>query len=294
MTFPVIDAHQHVWDPRRAHYAWLPNEAAELDRPIYFDELRHELRNVGVDFTVQVQSGDVPEDTALMIESAEMHPEVAGIVGYAPVDRPDACASTIDQWRGNPLMVGVRTLIHNQPDPDWLLRPDVGEGLSLLAQAGLTFDIVSVTPRHLEHVPILAARHPNLSFVIDHLSKPPVGLADREPWWTRIAAAADHTNVYGKVSGLYSATRTPGAWSTAQIEPYFERALDLFGAERLMYGGDWPISIPEGGYTRVWGGLWPLFAQLSELDREWILGRTAATFYGLSHERLGLDSEAEA
>ncbi|GLI26647.1 metal-dependent hydrolase [Agromyces rhizosphaerae] len=284
----MIDTHQHIWDPKRAAYEWLGPDLAEIDRPIYFDELRHELRDAGVDFTVQVQSADDPDDTALMIESASMHPEVAGIVGYAPIDRPEECAATIEAWAGDSLMVGVRTLIHNQADPDWLLRPDVDEGLSVLEGYGLAFDVVSVLPRHLEHVPVIAERHPDLRLVIDHLSKPPIGLADREPWWSLIAAAAEHPNVHAKISGLYSATGDPAAWTTELVEPFVDRAVEVFGFDRLMYGGDWPISILAGGYTRVWNGLRPIFERFAPHEREQVLGRTAASFYRLSPARLGL------
>jgi L-fuconolactonase len=287
MSFPVIDSHQHVWDPARAAYDWLGPELAPIDQAMDFEQLLPELTAAGVDFTVQVQSADNPEDTELMRESAARHPQVAGIVGYAPVEDPEACARTIQSWAGDPLMVGVRTLIHNQPDPEWLLRPEVGEGLALLADAGLCFDVVAVLPRHLELVPIIAERHPRLRLVIDHLAKPPIGLAHREPWWDLIAAAAQHPNVYAKVSGLYSATGDSGAWTTDSVRPFVERALEVFGADRLMYGGDWPISVLSGGYTRVWNGLLPIFDALAPADREQVLGRTAAEFYGLSSARLG-------
>lgn len=287
MPFPVIDSHQHVWDPSRAAYDWLGPELSPIDRAIGFEELRPELQSAGVDFTVQVQSADNPEDTELMRESAARHPEVAGIVGYAPIDDPAACARTIQSWQGDPLMVGVRTLIHTQPDPEWLLRPEVGEGLALLEEAGLSYDVVAVLPRHLELVPIIAERHPELRLVIDHLAKPPIGLEAREPWWGLIAEAAEHPNVYAKVSGLYSATADSGAWTTDSVRPFVERALEVFGATRLMYGGDWPISVLSGGYTRVWNGLRPIFDALAPADREQILGRTAAEFYRLSAQRLG-------
>ncbi|NLE80273.1 MAG: amidohydrolase family protein [Rhodococcus sp.] len=287
MSFPVIDTHQHIWDPSRASYDWLGPELAPIDRAFTFDEVLPELRAAGVDFTVQVQSGDTTEDTELMRESAARHPEVAGVVGYAPIDRPAECARVIESWAGDPLMVGVRTLIHNQPDPDWLLQPEVGEGLALLAEAGLTFDVVAVLPRHLEIVPLIAQAHPGLKLVIDHLAKPPIGLEDREPWWSLIAEAAAHPNVHAKVSGLYSPAEESSAATAELLRPFVDRALEVFGVERLMYGGDWPISVLSGGYTRVWSSLQPLFDALSPVEREQILGRTAARFYGLSPERLG-------
>ena len=287
MTFPVIDAHQHVWAPAHAEYDWLGPEMAPIDRAMSFDDVAAELRSAGVDYTVQVQSADNPEDTALMQASAAAHPEVAGIVGFAPLGDPAATASTLASWAGNSLMVGVRNLIHNRADADWLLRPEVDESLGLLEEAGVAFDLVAVLPRHLELVPILAERHPNLRIVIDHLGKPPIGLDDHEPWQSLIARAAESPHVYGKVSGLYSATGSLAHWSTDRVRPVFEHALHVFGPQRLMFGGDWPISVLAGGYTRVWQGLSPLFDELDARDRDSILGESAARFYRLDPARIG-------
>jgi L-fuconolactonase len=289
MTFPVIDAHQHVWDPARAEYDWLGPALAPIDGAMSFEDLAPELRAAGVDFTVQVQSADNVEDTALMRESAAKHPEVAAIVGFAPLDDAAGTAATLDSWAGDSLLVGVRNLIHNKADADWLLRPEVDEALGVLEERGLAFDLVAVLPRHLELVPILSERHPDLRIVIDHLAKPPIGLDSSEPWSRLLAEAARNPLVYGKVSGLYSATSDIAAWTTDAIRPVFEHALAVFGARRLMYGGDWPISVLAGGYTRVWGGLKPLFDDLADDDREWLLGRTAAEFYRIDPERLRLE-----
>ena len=289
MTFPVIDAHQHVWDPTRAEYDWLGPELSPIDDAMTFEQLAPELRAAGIDFTVQVQSADNPEDTALMRASAADHSEVAGIVGFAPLDDADATAATLEAWAGDSLLVGVRNLIHNKPDPDWLLRPEVADSLRVLEQHGVPLDVVAVLPRHLELIPILSARHPDLRMVIDHLAKPPIGLDSREPWSSLIAAAAENPRVYGKVSGLYSATADMGAWTTEAIRPFFDRSMELFGPNRLMYGGDWPIAVLAGGYTRVWNGLRPLFDGLATEEREWVLGRTAAEFYRLDPARLGIE-----
>ena len=286
MTFPVIDAHQHVWDPARAEYDWLGPELAPINGAMSFEDLAPELRAAGVDFTVQVQSADNPEDTALMRASAADHPEVVGIVGFAPLDDADGTAATLDAWAGDSLMVGVRNLIHNKPDPDWLLRPEVAASLEILEQRGVPLDVVAVLPRHLELIPILSARHPALRMVIDHLGKPPIGLASREPWTSLIAAAAENRHVHAKISGLYSATADMGAWTTAAIRPFFDRALESFGPDRLMYGGDWPIAVLAGGYTRVWEGLQPLFEGLEPEEREQVLGRTAQQFYRIDRARL--------
>jgi L-fuconolactonase len=279
MTF--IDAHQHVWDPTCARYDWLTTELAPINRPIEFSELRPALREAGVEATVLVQSADNDDDTELMLRTAEANPEVAAVVAYVPLARPIAAADRLAELRRNPKVVGIRNLIHSIPDPDWLLRPDVDEGLGVLEDAGVTFDLVAVLPRHLEHVATISARHPKLKIVIDHLAKPPIGLDDTEPWWTLIERAAENPLVHAKLSGLYSATADSAAWTVDAVKPFVTRALEVFGADRLMYGGDWPISILAGGDRRVWEGLSAILAELDQEERRQILGGTAERFYGI-------------
>jgi L-fuconolactonase len=288
MTGIVVDSHQHVWDLSRAQYSWLDSHSAPIDRTITIDELKPSLRAAGVDGTVLVQSADNAEDTALMLDVAAANPEVLGVVGYVPLGRPADAARVLDELRGNAMFVGVRNLIHDLPDPDWLLRPEVDESLGLLEQAGIPFDLVAVLPRHLELVPIISERHPALRIVIDHLAKPPIGLDSLEPWGSLIARAAENPLVFGKVSGLYSAVGDPGSWTAASVRPSFERAIDLFGTNRLMYGGDWPISILAGGYEHVWAGLSELFSELPPAGRAAILGETAVAFYGLDGDRVAM------
>jgi L-fuconolactonase len=288
----IIDAHQHVWDLERAAYDWLGPELAPIDRTFSFEESRDALRRAGVTASVLVQAADNDEDTELMLETAARCPEVVGVVAYVPLADPDRAKERLAELRRSPLVVGVRNLIHDLPDADWLLRPDVDRGLSVIERAGVAFDLVSVLPRHLEHATTIAKRHPSLRIVIDHLSKPPIGGEDREPWWTLIEEAAANPLVYGKISGLYGTVGGPAAWTTDAIRPFFDRALEVFGPDRLMYGGDWPVSITAGGYDRVWGGLSPLIDELSPDEREAILATTAYAFYRLDDKLLAAASAA--
>lgn len=275
----IIDAHQHVWDLSRAEYSWLTDELAPINRTIEFDELRPHLRRAGIGATILVQSADNYEDSDYMLDVAATHHEVVAVVAYVPLDRPAEAAGQLDLLRQSPHVVGVRNLIHEQPDPDWLLRPEVDEGLTLLEQAGMTFDLVSVLPRHLEHIVTLGERHPRLRIVIDHLSKPPIGKARTQPWWSLIERASQNPLVHAKISGLYPTSGSMTDWSTEKIRPFFGRALEVFGPDRLMYGGDWPISLLAGGYDRVWSGLAPLFDGLAESEWSAITSGTAASFY---------------
>ena len=281
----IIDAHQHVWDLERAAYPWLGPELPLWNRTFTFEELEPHLRRHGVAATVMVQSADNAEDTALMRAVADQHPEVVGIVAYVPLDQPDVAAAQLDELRADRRIVGIRNLIHEIPDPDWILRPEVDETLGLLEAAGLAFDYVSVLDRHLAHVPVVAERHPGLRIVIDHLSKPPIGNADPEPWWTLIAAAADNPLVHAKLSGLYP-EGDARQWSPEAIRPFVDRALEVFGPARLMYGGDWPISLAAGGYDRVFTGVMETLADLGSSDRDQILCGTASRFYRLDEQLL--------
>ncbi|MET4783244.1 amidohydrolase family protein [Glaciihabitans sp. UYNi722] len=275
----IIDAHQHVWNPGRARYDWLGPDMTPIDRTMTFDDVRSALRRSGVDATVLVQSADNDDDTDLILETAALTPEIAAVVVYLPLDDPQRAHDRLSQLRVDPHVVGVRSLIHNRSDPDWIIRPEVDAGLSLLEEADVSFDYVAVLPRHLEHVRTISERHPKLRIVIDHLAKPPVGAPGRQPWWDLIATAAENPRVFAKVSGLYSSVGAMADWTTDDVRPLFERAVEVFGADRLMYGGDWPISVLAGGYDRVWEGLQLLFAELDVAARSAILGETAQQFY---------------
>jgi L-fuconolactonase len=283
----VIDAHQHVWDLQHVSYPWLTPSAGVLHRTYSFDELSPQLDACGVDATVLVQAADSVEETRWMQAVADAHPQVAAIVAWVPLDEPDHAADLLDDYAADRRIVGIRHLIHNEPDEDWLLRPAVQEGLALLAARGMTFDVVAVTERHLGHVAEIAARHPSLRLVIDHLAKPPIATKGWLPWATGLARAALYPNVYAKLSGLN--TSAGPDWSFRDLAPYVGHAFDCFGADRLMFGGDWPVTLLSRDYRRVWDAMTTLLTRRTLAEREAVLGGTAASFYGL-HERslLGL------
>ena len=282
----LIDAHQHVWDLEQAEYAWLGPEAGVLYRNFGINDVAAEFAAAGVTGTVLVQSADNDDDTDHMFAVAAAAPIVLGIVGYVPLHQPDRAAERLAELQQRPRFCGVRNLIHARPDPHWLLRRDVDEGLGLLERAGVPFDVVGVLPEHLEAVLALSERHPDLDIVIDHLNKPPIGLADHEPWASLMTRVAANPRVRAKVSGLYAATGDPADWTVDAIRPIIDHVLDAFGPDRLMYGGDWPISLIAGGYTRVWSGIDELLSRLDAADRDLILAGTARSFYSLPESEI--------
>lgn len=286
----MIDAHQHVWDLERAEYEWLDSGLAPIDRTMLLADVLPEMRRAGVGATVLVQAADNADDTATMLRVADAHPQVVGVVAWLPLDEPARAATMLDELRLDDRVVGVRTLLHARPNPDWVLRSDVDAGLGVLEAAGVAFDYVTGSPAALAHLPAISARHPNLTVVIDHLGKPPVGgsAEQRADWRRLIARAAENPRVVAKVSGLYAATGDLAGWTVDDVRPFVLDALDLFGPDRLMAGGDWPISVLAGGYTRTWSALAEITAQLDARERAAVFGATATTAYGLAPERLAL------
>ncbi len=276
-----VDTHQHFWNLDEVAYPWLTPSLGKIYRNIDADELAPQLAAAGVDRTVIVQAMNSYADTNSMLSIAQTYDWVAGVVGWLPIHDPAETARKLDEYKRNPYFKGVRHLIHDEPNPDWVVQKQVIEGLRILADAGLTFDVVAVYPNHLKHVPTLAERVPNLKLVIDHLAKPPLGYEARAAWREQLAAAAESPNVYAKVSGLNTVMADFETWSCDDIKPLVDTAVELFGAERLMFGSDWPVALLAGDYAKVWDETCMCLTDLSTGERESILGGTGNAFYGL-------------
>ncbi|MBO9556083.1 amidohydrolase family protein [Cellulomonas sp.] len=281
----VVDAHLHVWNPDAVHYPWMTPDVGPVAREFRLGDVTEELDAERVDKVVLVQSADNKADSELMLFQALCSPRVAGVVTWVPLLQPEDAAAQLDAWRREPV-VGVGHRVHEEPDPDWLLRPAVDDGLALLAERHLTFDLTAHTPTLLAHVATLAERHPKLTFVVDHLGAPPLAAlrAGERDGWTRwsaiLGAVAQMPNVVAKLSGL--ATAAGPGWTSEHLQPAVDRALELFGPDRLMLGSDWPYALLSGdSYSQVWHGLRRTVDQLPERDRDLVLGGTANRVYRL-------------
>ena len=282
----VVDAHQHFWTYGTYQTSWMevPPYAGDpafqpLRRSFAPHDLARELQAAGVRYTVAIEAADGLVENEALLANARGHDWIAGVVGWVPLTRPAEVERALDACAGEPAFVGVRHLINVEPDPDWVLRPDVLQGLQVLAARGLTFDYVGILPRHLQHVAELARRVPDLRIAIDHLGKPPIASKELEPWSSLLADAARMPNVFAKVSGLDAGEAD--YWTAADIAPYIDRALEVFGPERLMFGSDWPVANLRGGYSKVWHETTRALAGLSRGERDRILGGTAIAFYRL-------------
>ena len=276
----VIDAHQHFWDLKQVSYPWLLPAYGPIYRTFTPEELGPQLKAAGVDGTVLVQSANSFEDTRAMLDNAARFAWIEGVVGWVPLTEPRIAERALEVFGANKKFKGIRHLIHDEPDTEYLLKPELIEGLKLLPSRSLTFDVVSVLPRHLGHVPTIAAKVPNLKIVIDHLSKPPIKDGGWEPWASLLKEASQHPNVYAKISGLNTAADWE-QWKAGDLERYVAHALECFGPRRLMFGSDWPVAVLAGDYAKVWRETNAVLDQISPSGKAQILGGTATAFYSL-------------
>jgi L-fuconolactonase len=232
-----IDSHQHFWNLEKAAYPWLDTSFGPICRSIEPLELQSHLKKAGIDKTVIVQSMNSYEDTAYMLQTAEQFDWVGAVVGWVPINIPEIADRKLKEFSKNPYFKGVRHLIHEEKNPDWIIQENMIEGLKVLASYGVAFDVVAVFPNHLKHVPYLSKRVPNLRMVIDHLGKPPIKDQQMGEWAQQLVAASENPNVYAKISGLNTAADWEN-WSSKDIKPYIDYAVKKFGAKRLMFGSD--------------------------------------------------------
>ncbi|HVF96726.1 MAG TPA: amidohydrolase family protein [Flavisolibacter sp.] len=249
-----IDTHIHTWNFQRASYSWLEGNTSLLNRNYLIEELEQQLQPAGVTEGLLVQAANTIEETAYMLEVAEQNQWLKGVVGWLPLMQPEEVAKILAQgYARHPLFKGVRHLIHDEPDPGWLLQPQVIESLQLIASVKIPYDVVGVLPEHLETVLELLKKVPALTMVLDHLNQPPVKRGEKfGKWGERIIEIARHPNVYAKISGLGTTTGSGEGWGVNDIKPYVEFALEQFGASRCFCGGDWPVSLLAGSYEHAW------------------------------------------
>jgi L-fuconolactonase len=272
-----VDAHHHLWDLASGLYSWPTPAEPAIHRSFSAAELASELRAAGIDRTVIVQVTDSVDDTESMLSVASEHPWIAGVVGWISLTDRRSAERQFEAYRGR--INGIRHLIHGEPDPEWLVHPEVRPGLDLLSEVGLPFDVVAVFPNHLKLVPVVAARHPDLVLVIDHLAKPPFRSEGWDQWMTELRQAAAYPNVRAKVSGLDTAAG-PG-WSVDELRPAWDVALEAFGPDRLMFGSDWPVCRLVSSYGDVVSATQALVSELSPSEQGRIMGISAVETYRL-------------
>jgi len=273
-----IDAHVHLWDRALDPQDWIDAQTmAPIARDFGPADLGAMLASTGLDRGLVVQSSNSLEES---VRLAQLDPTVvAGLIGW--VDLTAEAGPQLDRIRREATvpLVGVRHLVHIDPDPEWLLRADVGRGLAALEREGLCFDLV-VREWQLPQAALVSGRHEGLRFVLDHLGGPPPPGTDGREWAAALRELARRPNVAAKVSGLVSGL-APGSWHAEDLADRVTTALDAFGPDRLMYGSDWPLAELGGGAVAWKSAVDGLLAELSEAERRRVLGGSAAELYCL-------------
>ncbi|WP_299531910.1 amidohydrolase [uncultured Streptomyces sp.] len=279
---PLVDAHHHVWDLAVRDQEWITGDTlAPLRRSFTLADLEPEARAAGVTATVLVQTVTVAEETPEFLALAAGDNLVAGVVGWTDLTAPGV-ADTLAALRalpGGDRLVGIRHQVQGEPDPRWLLRPDVLRGLAAVADAGLVHDLV-VLPHQLPAATDAAAALPGLTFVLDHAGKPPIASGALLPWADHLRALAALPNTVCKLSGLVTEA-DHGTWTVRDLRPYTDTLLDAFGPDRLMFGSDWPVCRLAATYPQVIDAARTLTGTLGEDGRRAVFAGTATRVYGL-------------
>jgi L-fuconolactonase len=278
----IVDSHQHFWDPEVGDYPWLSGALEPIRRRFGPEDLRPALRKCGVDRTVVVQTRASIEETRDLLDLASRTDFLAGVIGWVDLVAPDA-AATIAGLRESAhgrFLVGLRHQVHDEPDPRWLLRPEVERGIAACGRAGLVYDLL-VRPRELPAALELVERHGDVTFVIDHIAKPPIASGQRAEWEARLRLFAPHPNVHCKLSGMVTEADWQ-SWTPVVLESYVDAVLGWFGPGRVMFGSDWPVCLVAGSYQQVFDALCYCIRSLPAPDQERVFGGNAISVYGLA------------
>ncbi len=278
---PIIDSHQHFWRlDLPFDHGWL--ERPE-HRPICRDrmpaDLEPHLKHRGISHTVFVQTQHDVRETRWALELADRHEFIAGVVGWVDL-RSEACEDQLEEFLEHPAFVGIRHIVQDEPDDDFIVRPEFLRGLKVLEKHQVPYDVLTYT-QHLKHAVTLGRELPDLPMVIDHLSKPKIREGRTDGWEADLRAAARFPNFVCKLSGMVTEADWKH-WKPADLKPYVEIALDAFGPDRCMFGSDWPVLELAATYEQVYDALVEVLGPISDSERHAIFGETARRFYSLN------------
>lgn len=270
-----IDAHQHFWRYDPVEYPWIAPQWP-IRQDYLPDDLSPLLKQCQLDACIAVQARQSLEETYWLLKLAEQYPFILGVVGWVDLCS-DQVADQLDSLAGFSKLVGVRHVVQDEPDDNYMLRDDFQRGIQAVEDRGLTYDIL-IFPKQLSAACQLVKNFPQQRFVLDHLAKPPIKQGQTSPWDQQIGQLASHANVYCKISGMVTEARWH-AWSPADFEPFLDLVAEAFGKERLMFGSDWPVALLAGSYRSVYElALQFIDRKMADASSQ-IFGENASRFY---------------
>jgi L-fuconolactonase len=271
----LIDAHFHSWQLARGDYGWLTPALSPIYRDVNVPDWQTQARACGVTGGLLVQAAPTEAETAHLLALADRHPSVLGVVGWVDWLAPDA-AQRIDTLARHPKLKGLRPMLQDIPDPDWILQPALQPLLALMAELGLVFDAL-VKPVHLPRLLTLAKTHPSLRIVIDHAAKPDIACGTWQPWADDLQRLAEQTDAVCKLSGMLTEA---GPDPVSQVcRPWADHELACFGPDRVLWGSDWPVLELAGSYAGWWQACQQFTAHLTDAERAAVFGGNALRVY---------------
>jgi L-fuconolactonase len=277
----IVDSHQHFWQVGHFDYPWMSPEVEVLYQDYLASQLEPILKACGVRETILVQASNSLAETYWLLNLAERHPFIVGVVGWVDLRHP-GMEQELEVLTANPKFKGVRHLVESEPADDWLVQPSVLKGLQVLEKHRVSYDLL-VHTRHLNHVKTVAEACPNLRLVVDHMAKPPIASGEITDWASALKEVATYPNISCKLSGLVTEANWT-SWTAEDLRPYIERALEFFGPKRLMFGSDWPVCLLASSYLKVLESFQSVLADLAEEDRDRIFSGNATEFYEVRAE----------
>ena len=275
-----IDAHQHFWNPVRGDYGWMSKESKVLYRSYLPNDLKPYLLKSGIDKTVLVQAAPSIEETEYLLGLADSSPFVAGVVGWIDFEK-ETDFTTLERLSKHPKFVGVRPMVQDIPNDDWILRDDIQWAFEAIIELDLTFDALGF-PKHIENFKECLLQHKEMRAVIDHFMKPQIENRSYDTfkfWADGISSLAEETAAYIKFSGLV--TEASEDWTVDDLRPYVEHILNSFGAKRILWGSDWPVCCLRADYEVWYAAASELTNGLSSEDKADLFGNTAIKAYKL-------------
>jgi L-fuconolactonase len=273
----MIDAHFHSWLLARADYGWLTPALPAIYRDVSIADWQTQAAPHGINAGVLVQAAPTEAETQWLLTQAQQHPAVLGVMGWADLLAPDA-PTRIQALAASPKLKGLRPMLQDIADPDWILQAALAPALQTMSDLGLVLDAL-IKPFHLPRLLTLAARYPALAIVIDHAAKPDIAAGQWEPWASDLARVAAQTGAVCKISGLLTEAGPQPHPDAAQR--WATHVLQVFGEDRVMWGSDWPVLELAGSYSAWWQASRRLSASLSEAGRQALYGGTARRVYRL-------------
>lgn len=273
----VIDSHVHFWKYNKADYSWIDDSMKILQKNYLPEDIELTLKRNNVDGCIAVQAEPSELHTRFLAELANTHPLVKGVIGWADLQSP-AAEKKLTELRAYPSIKGIRHIVQSEPD-DFLYNKAFRQGISLLQQFGYTYDLL-IYPRQLKAALDFVGEFPDQVFILDHSAKPSIKGKEIEGWKKGMEDLAAHPNIYCKLSGLLTEARWKD-WSAADFYPYLDVLFGTFGANRLLFGSDWPVMLLSGIYVQ-WKSLLEKYMEgMVEEQRDMVFGINAQKIYGI-------------